>query len=89
MKKCRKNLMQSDWRHTRPMSAFPSSAETGGEAPKHLVIDDDLTFRDFDVQVRGDLDRFAMFGKPFTPDNLFRKVRRLLTQLAPLPIRKR
>jgi len=67
---------------------FPSSAERGDGTTKLLVIDDDRMFREFEVPVRCDLDRFAMLGKPFTLDTLFHKVRRLLAHVAPLPIRR-
>jgi hypothetical protein len=70
-------------------SAFPSSAERGDEAATLSVIDDDRMFREFEVPVRCDLERFATLGKPFTLENLFHKVRRLLVHVAPLPIRKR
>lgn len=89
MKKYHSNLVQGDSSHSRPTFSIAPSAESGDEVMTPLVIDDDLMFRDFDVQVRGDPDRFGMLGKPFALDNLFRKVRRLLAQVAPLPVRKR
>ena len=89
MKKYRSNLMRSDSSHSGPTSSLPSSAGRGDEATTSLVIDDDLMFRDFEVQARGDPERSGMLGKAFTLDNLSHKMRRLLAQVAPLPVRKR
>ena len=89
MKSFQSDLHRNDPIHSLATSAFPSSAERGDAATAHLVIDDDQMFREFEGQVRCDLDRLAMLGKPFTLDNLVHKVRKLLVQVAPLPIRKR
>ena len=89
MKSFQSDLHRNDPIHSLATSAFPSSAERGDEAIPRSVIDDDRMFREFEVQVRCDLDRSGMLGKPFTLDNLFHKVRRLLVHVAPLPIRKR
>jgi hypothetical protein len=75
--------------HSLAGPVSPSSGEKGREATTLLMIDDNRMFREFEVQVRCDLDRVAMFGKPFALDKLFRKVRSLLTHVAPLPVRKR
>ena len=89
MKKHHSNLVPGESSHLQPTSSLPPSAESGDEVMTPLVINDDLMFRDFDVQARGDPDRFGMLGTPFTSDSLFRKVRRLLAQVVPPPVRKR
>jgi hypothetical protein len=71
MKSFQSDLHRNDSIHSLATSASPSPAERGNEAETLLVIDDDRMFREFDVQIRCDLDRFAMLGKPFTLDNLF------------------
>jgi hypothetical protein len=75
--------------HSLAGPVFPSSAEKGHPATMLLLIDENRMFREFEVQVRCDLDRVAMLRKPFTFDQLLDKVRRLLAHVAPLPVRKR
>lgn len=68
--------------------ASPAPAKRSNEALTHLLIEDERMFREFEVQIRCDLDRFAPLGKPFTVDKLVHRVRGVIAKVAPLPIRK-
>ena len=89
MKSFQAELHRSDPMYSAAASTSPSSTERGAEAARLVVIDDDRMFRDLDVQIDGNLARFARLGTVFTLANLFPTVRRLLALGAQLPVRKR